>query len=397
MGILRRLLRFRIRTLLFVVLIAAAFFAWIGDDLLRARVQRPVVAEIEAAGGHVYFDFQIKADGIHPQSDPPGSEMVRSVLGDDIYATAECVMFWDPNTSDDDIKSIHKLPGLQHLSLRGVNVTDASVPVLLKTRRLKGLNLSRASLSPIGLGRLASLEAIRSLTLHGNSFSNEHFKTLPEFRNLETLQVIDAPISGDGLTSIGNMQGLKHLDFLRCPTVTDSGVKSLSGLRNLEGLSILQGTITDASTKTISKMTELKRFRIDGQVTDAGFKDLITLTKLELLDLRYTSVGDGAMAAIGKFPRLRYLDLWGTKVSNAGLREMKDLDRLKYLDITNTHVTDEGLQHLVDLPSLERLSVELSSKITIEGVEAFKAKHPYCFINCWELEPDGSGSVIETR
>jgi len=92
-GILLRLLQFRLRTLLFFALLFAAFTAWIGDDLIRTRIQRPIVAKIIAAGGEVYFDYQVSPDGIRLDAFPHGSPVVRSLFGDDIYATVIAVTF----------------------------------------------------------------------------------------------------------------------------------------------------------------------------------------------------------------------------------------------------------------------------------------------------------------
>ena len=91
---LRSLLRYSLRSLLVLILIVAALCAWLGKHIMRASGQRPIVAEIVAAGGIVGYDYQI-----HPEFNildesrtATGSKLVRSVLGDDIYATVIAVI-----------------------------------------------------------------------------------------------------------------------------------------------------------------------------------------------------------------------------------------------------------------------------------------------------------------
>jgi len=136
-GILLRLLQFRLRSLLFFALLLAAFIAWIGEDLIRTRIQRPIVAKIIAAGGDVYFDYQVSPDGMRLDAFPPGSLAVRSLFGDDIYATAIAVTFYGRQTTDDDVESLHKLPGLLDVVLTGPGVTDKCVDDLLRISQLR--------------------------------------------------------------------------------------------------------------------------------------------------------------------------------------------------------------------------------------------------------------------
>ena len=94
----RRWFQYSLRSLLLFMLLASVLFAWLGRHLARARVQRPIVARIEAAGGHAYYDYQLEPGHIDPAKSPPGWKLVRAVLGDDIFATVQVVGLGDPNT-----------------------------------------------------------------------------------------------------------------------------------------------------------------------------------------------------------------------------------------------------------------------------------------------------------
>ena len=79
----RRWLRFNLRTLLLAMLLAAGFFAWFGEHLNRARIQRPIVAQIRAAGGEVYFQHQKTPYGMDSSQPMPGWWLTRTLQGDE--------------------------------------------------------------------------------------------------------------------------------------------------------------------------------------------------------------------------------------------------------------------------------------------------------------------------
>ncbi|MEM6365455.1 MAG: hypothetical protein AAF745_13595 [Planctomycetota bacterium] len=391
------LFRFRLRTLLVIVLLFAVLSAWIGDDLIRSRVQRPVVARIEAAGGNVYYDYQVRPTGIHPDTPPPGSQFVQSLFGKDIYATATCVSFHNAQPTNDDVKSFQQLPGLLDVAINGNKITDECINDLVKIRHLRSLNLSSTTISPAGISKLRASTTLQHLTLYGGSVTDEHLVGLTGFPNLQSLQIIRAPISDNGLRSVGTIDRLKQLDILQCSNITDAGILEIGQLENLERLHVMQAALNDASLKAIAKLRRLRTLCLDGPITDTGFRRLGELRLLEVLDLRDTGVGDGALATISNFVRLKHLDLWGTEVSDAGLSSLSSLNDLVHLDIAGTKVTDAGLIHLANLPLLTSLSVEIDAGITKEGVDRLKIAMPNCTLTCWDLEPDGSGFMVDTR
>ena len=60
------------------------------------------------------------------------------------------------------------------------------------------------------------------------------FDLLPEiFRLVYTLHLDDCGITDAGLLTVGRLRTLKSL-FLRCPRLTDDGLKMLSDLRSLK-------------------------------------------------------------------------------------------------------------------------------------------------------------------
>ena len=393
----RRWLSFSIRTLLVAMLIFASLFAWLGKHVIRTRAERPVVAQIQAAGGNAYYDYQLGFGFVNPAKTPVGSKLVRTMLGDDIYATVNVVSFYNP-TTDADIKDLHKLANLLDVSISGPGITDECIDDLLRINKFRSLNLSDTSITPEGLARLSASKTLQHLTLYGNTVTDAHLQTLPSFPNLQFLQVIRAPVTDSGIKPLGSIKQLRQLDIFTANAVTDAGIQQLANLTNLEQLKLLQTAVTDDSLPTVSKMIALKTLQLDGHpLTHDGFRHLESLKQLEWLHLRDTKIDDNSLDVLSRFSNLKYLNIAGTLVSDDGLSHLIPLQSLERLEIQRTSVTDAGLQQLAKLETMVSLGVEIENHITMDGVDALKTKLPNCVIKCWDLEPDGSGVLAETR
>jgi len=82
------------------------------------------------------------------------------------------------------------------------------------------------------------------------------------------------------------------------------------------------------------------------QVTDAGLKELATLTNLTTLYLGGTDVTDAGLKELAALKNLTTLDLFNTKVTDAGLKELAALKNLTSLYLGGTQVTDAGVKEL---------------------------------------------------
>lgn len=365
----RRWLRFSIRSLLFIMFVIAVFSALFGKEIVRTQTERPIVAQIRAAGGSAYYDFQ--ATDI--TKSPPGSPIVRSMLGDDIYATVNVVLLDDPKTTDANVAELHKLADLRDVSVSGYGVTDKCIPSLLRIKHLSSLNLYSTSITSQGLSRLSQAKTLQQLFLYGDSVTDAHLKRLGTFPSLQKLQVFRAPISDRGIKSIGSVTSLQELQIGSTSTVTDKGILHLARLTDLECLILLDCDLTDVSMTAISEMTELKALWIHAAaITDDGFRHLNTLKNIEVLQIPNSQIGDDSLAIVAAMPKLRVLDVSGTRI------------------------TDDGLNHLKRLDTLERLDVGLGNGITYAGIQRLKLDRPSCVISYWNMNAKGQYRVINT-
>ena len=69
--------------------------------VLRARQQQAAIGAIEDVGGTVMYRFERLGE-----PEPPGPRWMRKLIGDEYFVTVVDVAFWNPNTTDEDLKLI---------------------------------------------------------------------------------------------------------------------------------------------------------------------------------------------------------------------------------------------------------------------------------------------------
>jgi hypothetical protein len=115
--------------------------------------------------------------------------------------------------------------------------------------------------------------------------------------------------------------------------------------------------------------------------TDRGLAllDLRRFRRLELLNLKGTSVTDEGLAQLRYHAKIRWLDLDNTRITDAGLSEVKTLSNLKMLYLEDTRITDAGLAHLAGMTQLEEINL-LNTAVTDRGAWRLQECLPRCNI-----------------
>jgi hypothetical protein len=123
----------------------------------------------------------------------------------------------------------------------------------------------------------------------------------------------------------------------------------LPGERDLEYTAAIAGaTFGDAELQKLESVgndllwLDLSRTGI----SDSGLKVLGKMPNLERLDLRGTAVGDDGVRAVARLNNLETLSLYGTRVTDAGLEALQRLPSLRRLYVGGTTVTEGGLDAL---------------------------------------------------
>jgi hypothetical protein len=108
----------------------------------RARSQHAAVEAIEASGGSVMYDFELR-----DMAEPPGPRWLRSLIGDDYFMRVEFVLFWDPETTDEHLRLLRSLHRVRRLHLDSTRITDAGLSQLKHLSDLEFLTLTGTDIS----------------------------------------------------------------------------------------------------------------------------------------------------------------------------------------------------------------------------------------------------------
>jgi hypothetical protein len=155
---------------------------------------------------------------------------------------------------------------------------------------------------------------------------------LPTLPALEELHCNLKHDADDGLVHIGKCPQLRKLGIGES-TVTDRGLWSLRGLKNLEWLDLCSTSISE------------------------GIGVAQHFPKLRTLLLEDTCVSDEGLEVVGRLPLLEELTLGSTHISDDGIGQLRELRTLKTLALRGIPVTAAGIQHLTLLPSLDYLLI----------------------------------------
>lgn len=163
-------------------MVATSILGWLGVRLFVTREQRRAIANLEAMGARVYFDFECNESG-----QPSGS----------------VIPVW-----------LHRLMGKVYaVNCSGSRITDADMPLLNAFIGIESLELTNTGVTDVG------------------------FSSLDQIHTLNRLYLGDAQITDESLEKVGHCRGLRFLILTRTP-ITDAGLSQLEALTNLQSLRI---------------------------------------------------------------------------------------------------------------------------------------------------------------
>ena len=115
---------------------------------------------------------------------------------------------------------------------------------------------------------------------------------------------------------------------LRKTKITDIGVASLQGNRQVCFLDVGETNISDKSVKALATCRNLECLWLPNSdsITDDGMRSLVDLSSLKLLSIGSPNVSDTGIMELKSLKKLRYLRLWHTRVTPAGSCAVKGLE-----------------------------------------------------------------------
>jgi len=146
----------------------------------------------------------------------------------------------------------------------------------------------------------------------------------------------------------------KAIQILYVSRVSDEGLKLISGMPQLERITVGGDDVTDAGIKALAQCMSLQSVSLrTSKVTDAGVKELAALPKLHRLTLEYMTLTGSAFAAFNGSKNLETLILQ-----------------------TVDGFTDDGARNVAKIPNLNDLEIGTGyqeKKLTTAGIKAIAA------------------------
>ncbi|MCH2203234.1 MAG: PQQ-binding-like beta-propeller repeat protein [Fuerstiella sp.] len=245
--------------------------------------------------------------------------------------------------SNSGLRQISELENLVGLNLESCRrITDRGFAYLGRSKQLAVLIATATSISATGLDHLAPAPALTAINL----------------------EVCD-DVTDTGCEALGRMTALRALVLKKTgfeqDRISDAGLKQLSGLKDLELLSLSGNLVTDDGLrhlKPLSKLDELDLSLLP--ITDDAIRHLAPLKQLRQLELLYSegfagaNVTDKGLETLGAFTQLTHLNLVGAKISDSGLKHIHRLRKLVHLRLTNSTATEADVRNLKNaLPNCE--------------------------------------------
>ena len=257
---------------------------------------------------------------------------------------------------------------------------------------------SPAAPASVATASAADVDAAKTL-LDGLGGSTK-YTLLPGGVMTEIVITDGSVLSAETVALLGKLTDLQKLQLLNYRNLNDELAAQLSGLKNLTSLALTNSVIGDATVemitesfpnlteldlssntnmtnsvlKVICQLAQLERLTlVQNRFNDLGTSHLSKLENLRVLDLRGNmEAGDMTQEIIGAMPKMVALKHRSTAVGNYGLEYLAGSKTLDSLLMQDFGITGESGQYLAQLENLTQLEIFRCQGFGSDGVLALK-------------------------
>ena len=247
------------------------------------------VKAIEKAGGKITRDLTV-----------PAKPVVGVLLPD--------------TATDDHMKLLRTIPGLQKVEIPGGEVSNDGLRELLPLKKLKVLEMSHLrGVTDDGMGTLAKLTGLERLALNYTLVGSAGMKDVRKLKNLRELSLVGTRVTDLGVAHVVDLTELRSLDLGELH-ITDHALEEVKKLKKLETLSLNNTDVSDAGVKHLKGMESLAALELVVQnkvafITDDCLADVAALKKLKYLSLSTSAMTAEGLTKLAKMPALEALEL----------------------------------------------------------------------------------------
>ncbi len=206
---------------------------------------------------------------------------------------------------------------------------------------------------------IALLPYLKTLTIHDKTIPSLDF--LNGMLQLEALDFTGCKLPESDLPLLANLTTLRRLNLSNC------GLSTLAGLKELRGLTDLNlSNNTVRNLEPLKDMTTLVELNLQHNAV-IKLEHLSGLVNLEKLDISYNSVT--SLSPLGGCIKLTYLDAGNNAIS--GIADLAVLPPLTWLSLKNNSLTD--VSTLATCTTLVELNISSNTVSDIRSLSALTA------------------------
>lgn len=249
-----------------------------------------------------------------------------------------------------DIRTATQLPCLRYMMLKKKQGMDKWLPCVGQLRRLQILEI-RGDATDKGVASLAALTHLRRLSLNSRGITSRAIPVFLRMKNLKVLELVNTRIDDDGLRTLTGLKHVLALGLDESIQISDKGIRTLAAFDTLAVLSLNGLSITSESARSLSQLTNLRGLMLSKtKFDDAGLRQLASLKNLRVLQLEGTGVVN--VGTDLRFPTLEYLNVRNTDLTDNGLKHLSYCSRLRCLDVSRTCITKASIRTIASMQSL---------------------------------------------
>ena len=186
----RRWLTLSIRSLILLMIVSAIVIAVIAN---RDHKIRSAVWKIQPYGGHVSWNEN-------------GPAFLTKMIGRDVFATPEEIVFIDEPLPDEALELLKGLEGAERITIaQNETFTGQGLQHLAKFRNLKRLYVYDVPVTDEGLRHLPELKSLEELMLYATKLTAESFPELAKHGHASTVAVGSGNFGQDDLEKLNQI------------------------------------------------------------------------------------------------------------------------------------------------------------------------------------------------
>ena len=339
--------RFRLRTLLLLMLVTGALIGLFTNQRDRALRQANRVAFLEAGGAIVGYNYRLNPfaedSGYRDGDTSPFPRALVDALGRDFFHTADRLeLRWTPDFQKVEKSFFRKAMtdrgGWKRIALGNQSFDAHDLELIGQQQGCEVLHFDSVKFESVELSALANLQEIEVLSFENLQMPDCDLRWLRTLPRLEALH-IDSELTSRQLEAIGRLDRLRSLRLRRCD-LRRHGYAWLNGMSSLQGLSLYECKAEDQVFAHLQEHPRLQYLRLQNNNITGRIPLGIALPQ-SVIDVMIADNPLETCAWVERLPALKSLDASNTCLSRDELRSVNWPESFGYLKIREIPMDSE--------------------------------------------------------